>query len=81
MSSPAHRVKNSSVKVNTSTKAQKTFHTYYGANCKECPVKLECTGREDRVKVISCNEYEPERQRMALKMETPKAKKNTRNVK
>jgi len=57
---------------NKSTK--KTFHTYYGANCKECPVKLECTGREDRVKVISCNEYEPERQRMALKMETPKAK-------
>lgn len=52
----------------------KYFYTYYGAHCKDCPVKLECTGRKGRVKVISCNEYEPERQRMARKMETSKAK-------
>lgn len=52
----------------------KYFHTYYGAHCKDCPVKLECTGRECRMKVISCNEYEPERQRMARKMETSAAK-------
>ncbi|MEG3225322.1 MAG: hypothetical protein BME94_07365 [Methanobacteriales archaeon Met13] len=52
----------------------KYFHTYYGANCRDCPVKLECTGGKGRVKVISCNEYEAERQRMALKMETSDAK-------
>lgn len=56
-------------------KTGKYFHTYYGAKCKECPVKIECTGRKNRVKVITSNEYEPERQRMAFKMETPEAKK------
>jgi|GEM_PF-6260430 len=34
----------------------KYFYTYYGANCKDCLVKLECTGRKGMVKVISCNE-------------------------
>jgi len=76
MSSPVHRVKNSSVKANTLIKARvNPFTRIYGANCKQCPVKLECTGREDRMKVISCNEYEPERQRMARKNGNIKGKK------
>lgn len=47
---------------------------YYGANCKDCPGQLECTGRKGRVKILSSDEYEPEQQKMALKMETPEAK-------
>lgn len=47
---------------------------YYGANCKDCPGQLECTSRKGRVKILSSDEYEPEQQKMALKMETPEAK-------
>jgi len=58
----------------TNKKTSKKSNTYYGANCKDCSGQLECTGRKGRVKVLSSDEYEPERQRMAFKMETPEAK-------
>lgn len=50
------------------------IHTCYGANCSACPHQTECAGK-DRKKVITSNQYGPERQRMAQKMQTPEAQK------
>jgi len=51
----------------------KVVYSYYGANCSTCPFQLECVGK-GRKKVITSNEYEPERQRMAAKMQTTEGK-------
>ncbi len=58
----------------TNKNTGKKTYAYYGANCKECQAQIECAGNKMRKKVITSNEYEPERQRMARKMETKEAK-------
>ena len=45
----------------------KIQYKYYGANCGECPFRVDCAGK-GKMKQITSDEYEPERRRMADKM-------------
>ncbi|MDI6886549.1 MAG: IS1182 family transposase [archaeon] len=51
----------------------KPLYTYYGANCTECPYRSECAG-EQRRRVITSDDYEAERRRMAAKMQSEEGK-------
>jgi len=51
----------------------KPLYTYYGANCSECPFRAECAG-EGRIRVITSDDYEAERRRMAAKMRSEEGK-------
>ena len=51
----------------------KPLYTYYGANCTECPFRAECSG-EGRRRVITSDDYEAERRRMAAKMRSEEGK-------
>jgi len=51
----------------------KPLYTYYGANCSECPYRSECAG-EHRRRVITSDDYEVERRRMAAKMRSEEGK-------
>ena len=51
----------------------KPLYTYYGANCNECPFRAECAG-EGRRRVITSDDYEAERRRMAAKMQSEEGK-------
>lgn len=51
----------------------KSLDTYFGANCGECPFRSECAG-EHRRKVITGDDYEAERRRMAEKMRSEEGK-------
>jgi transposase len=52
----------------------KSLYTYYGANCGECPFRAECAGKGKR-RVITSDDYEVERRRMAAKMRSEEGKK------
>jgi len=52
----------------------KPVYAYYGANCAECPFRSECAG-EGKTKVITSDDYEAERRRMAAKMRSEAGKK------
>jgi len=51
----------------------KPLYTYYGANCTACPFRAECAG-EGRRRVITSDDYEAERRRMAAKMRSEEGK-------
>ena len=51
----------------------KLQYTYYGANCGECPFRSECAG-EGKRRVITSDDYEAERRRMADKMQSEAGK-------
>jgi radical SAM protein with 4Fe4S-binding SPASM domain len=52
----------------------KQVYAYYGANCGECPFRLECAG-ECKIRVITSDGYEGgERRRMAAKMRSEAGK-------
>jgi transposase len=51
----------------------KRVYIYYGANCRDCPFRPDCAG-EGRQRVITSDEYEAERRRMAAKMRTVEGK-------
>ena len=51
----------------------KPLYTYYGANCGECPFRADCAG-EGRIRVITSDDYEAERRRMAAKMRSKEGK-------
>jgi len=51
----------------------KILYTYYGANCSECPYRVECAGKS-RTRVIMSDGYEAERRRMAAKMRSEEGK-------
>jgi len=48
-------------------------YSYYGANCGECPFRVECAGKSKKKKITS-DDYEAERRRMAGKMCSEKGK-------
>jgi transposase len=45
----------------------KIQYRYYGANCGECPSRVDCAGK-GKMKQITSDEYEAQRRRMADKM-------------
>jgi transposase len=51
----------------------KQVYVYYGANCRDCPFRQDCAGK-NRHRVITSDEYEAERRRMAAKMRTTEGK-------
>jgi len=51
----------------------KQVYAYYGANCGECPFRLECAG-EGKIRTITSDGYEGERRRMAAKMRSEAGK-------
>lgn len=51
----------------------KVQYRYYGANCGECPFRVDCVGK-GKMKQITSDEYEPERRRMADKMRSEQGK-------
>jgi len=51
----------------------KRVFVYYGANCRDCPFRRDCAG-ENQHRVITSDEYEAERRRMAAKMRTAEGK-------
>ena len=51
----------------------KPLYAYYGANCGECPFRADCAG-EGRIRVITSDDYEAERRRMAAKMRSKEGK-------
>jgi len=51
----------------------KRVYVYYGANCRDCPFRSDCAG-EGQQRVITSDEYEAERRRMAAKMRTAEGK-------
>ena len=55
----------------------KPLYTYYGANCGECPFRADCAG-EGRIRVITSDDYEAERRRMAAKMRSKEGKEEYR---
>ena len=58
----------------------KPLYTYYGANCRDCPFKRDCAGK-NRQRVITTDEYAAERRRMAAKMRSDVGKEEYRNRK
>jgi len=48
---------------------------YYGAPCGSCPVRLACTGKNNRWRVIISDGFEGERRRMKAKMQSEQGKK------
>jgi len=51
----------------------KRVYVYYGANCRDCPFKRDCAGKNQH-RVITSDEYEAERRRMAAKMRSAAGK-------
>ena len=51
----------------------KLQYTYYSANCADCPFRSECAG-EGKRRVITSDDYEAERRRMADKMHSEEGK-------
>lgn len=49
-------------------------YAYYGADCGKCPVRSECAGKNGR-RMITSDDYEAERRRMAAKMQSEKGKR------
>lgn len=55
----------------------KPQYTYYGAPCRECPVRSACAGK-DKTRVLTSDGYEAERKRMKAKMQSEEGKKEYR---
>jgi transposase len=51
----------------------KRVYVYYGANCRDCPFRRDCAGKNQH-RVITSDEYEAERRRMAAKMRSAAGK-------
>lgn len=65
----------------TNKNTNQKVHAYYGAKCKECSAQIQCTSNKTSKKVITSNEFEPERQRMQEKWKQKKAVKYMINEK